>query len=111
MALGASRARLGAGVALEGAVTAIAAAMLAVPITSWLFAGLAGFQLPGGVNLELLELAIDREALAAISGVALAATLVVAAIAAVLGFTGSVMEALRSRSGATLTGAHQLGTY
>jgi hypothetical protein len=55
MALGASRTRLASGVAIEGALLASAGAMLAVPATAWLLAGLRTFQLPGGVNLELLS--------------------------------------------------------
>ena len=102
LALGASRARLGAGVALEGALTALAAAVLAVPLASWLFAGLGQFNLPGGVNLELVELSLDRGTLAAVCAIALAATLVVALIAAVVGFSGSLIDALRSRAGATM---------
>ena len=102
MALGASRARLAWGVAIEGAIAALGGALLAVPVASWLFAGLRGFQLPGGVNLELLDLSVDGRVVAGVCAAALTATLIVAAIAAGVGFSGSVPDALRSRSGATL---------
>src|SRR5687767_3667454 len=52
LALGASKRRLAAGVAIEGGMAALIGAALSLPVTAWLFAALSTFQLPGGVNLE-----------------------------------------------------------
>ena len=101
LALGASRARLARGVAIEGAMMALAGAIVAMPIANRLFAGLRTFQLPGGVDIDLLDLTVDARALAVAIGCALAATLVIALLAGVFGFSANIADALRSRSGAT----------
>ena len=101
LALGASRARLVGGVAIEGAVLALAGAALALPITGWLFAGVRTFQLPGGVALDLLDLGLDGRALAAAAGCAIGATLLIAVVAAAFGFSADVADALRGTGGTT----------
>jgi len=101
LALGASRARLVGGVAIEGAVLSLAGAALALPITGWLFAGVRTFQLPGGVALDLLELGLDGRALAAAAGCAIGATLLIAVVAAAFGFSADVADALRYAGGTT----------
>jgi predicted permease len=101
LALGASRARLARGVAFEGAMVSLAGAALALPIAQWLFAGLRTFQLPGHVSIELLDLTVDMRALALSAGCAVAATLMIALIAGVFGFSADIADALRSRAGAT----------
>ena len=101
LALGASRGRLAAGIALEGAMLAIAGAALAAPIAWWLLVGIRAFQLPGGVNIEPLELAIDvRVWLAAAVGAGLA-SLLIALTAGVFGFSARTGDVLRARAGAT----------
>jgi hypothetical protein len=103
LALGASKRRLAAGVAIEGGMAALigAALSLPLPVTAWLFAALSTFQLPGGVNLELLELSVNPGVVTAAAAVAIIATLIVGGIAAAFGFAGPVAELLRMRAGST----------
>lgn len=101
LALGASRRRLALGVALEGAVSALLGTILSFPIAAWLLSAVSAFQLPGGVNIELLELSLNSAVISAAAVVAIVATLIVAAVAATMGFSGSVADSLRARSGST----------
>ena len=101
LALGASKRRLAAGVAIEGGIAALIGAALSLPVTAWLFAALSTFQLPGGVNLELLELSVNPGVVTAAAAVAIVATLIVGGIAAAFGFAGPVAELLRMRAGST----------
>ena len=101
LALGASKRRLAAGVAIEGGMAALIAAALSLPVTAWLFAALSTFQLPGGVDLELLELSVNLGVVTAAAAVAIIATLIVGGIAAAFGFAGPVAELLRMRAGST----------
>jgi predicted permease len=101
LALGASRARLALGIAIEGAVLSVAGALSALPVASWLFAGIASFRLPGNIDIARLPLAIDARALAVTAAAALLASLVISLIAATFGLTSSTSESLRARCGAT----------
>jgi putative ABC transport system permease protein len=101
LALGATRSRLSRGIAAEGALLAAAGAALALPVTLWLFGIVRAFQLPGGVNLELLDLRVDTRVLAAAAAAAVLATLLLTLIAGVFGFAADAGDALRSRTGAT----------
>jgi putative ABC transport system permease protein len=101
LALGATRARLARGVAIEGAILSIAGALLALPIAQWLFAGLRAFKLPGGVEIDLLDLSVDGRVLADAAGCAIAGTLLIAVVAGAFGFSADIADAIRSRSGAT----------
>jgi len=101
LALGASRARLARGIVSEGALLALASAALAVPVAWWLFRAVRAFRLPGRVDIELLELAIDGRALTVAASGAAAAMLLIALIAGAFGFRADTADALRSRSGAT----------
>ena len=101
LALGASRTRLARGVTLEGAMLAAAGALLALPVSGWLFNGARAFQLPGGVSIGLLELTIDRRALVTAIACAALTTLGIALIAATLGFARDLTQELRGRAGAT----------
>lgn len=101
VALGASRGRLARGVGIEGALLAIGGALLAIPVARWLFDGGKTFQLPGGVDIGLLELSIDMRVVAAAAGAAAAATLLITLVAGILGFSADVGDALRSGSGST----------
>ena len=87
--------------AIEGGIAALIAAALSLPVTAWLFAGLSTFQLPGGVNLELLELSVNVRVVTAAAAVALVATMIVGGIAAAFGFAGPVAALLRMRAGST----------
>jgi predicted permease len=101
LALGASRARLAGGVASEGMLLSLAGAVLAIPVSWWLFRSLGSFTLPGRVDIELLELSIDARALVAAGVAAIVAMLVIAVIAGAFGFRADTADALRSRTGAT----------
>jgi predicted permease len=101
LALGASRTRLARGVAIEGAMLSLAGAALAVPVATWLFAGVRGFQLPGGVDIDALDLTMDVRVLAVAAGCAVASTILIALVAGAFGFSAEIADALRSRSGAT----------
>jgi putative ABC transport system permease protein len=101
VALGASRTRLAAGIAAEGTLLACIGAVLAIPIAWWLFYGVRAFRLPGAVDIGLLDLTIDLRAIAAASGGALLACVVISLIAATYGFGANAAESLRSRTGAT----------
>lgn len=101
MALGATRTRLASGIVAEGALLAGLGAVLAIPIAWWLFNGMRAFRLPGAVDIGLLDLKIDVRAIAAATGAALVACLVISLIAATYGFGANAAESLRSRAGAT----------
>ena len=101
LALGASRARLARGVAIEGALLAAGGAALALPVAWWLFRLIQVFQLPGRISIELLELSLDKTVLAACIGAALAAVVVISLIAAAFGFRADVSHALRAQSRST----------
>jgi predicted permease len=101
LALGASRARLGLGVALDGALLALAGAVASLPIAFWLFGGVQVFELPGSVRIDLLELRLDRAALLAALLAAAIATLAMALLAGVFGLASRTTGVLRARGGAT----------
>lgn len=101
LALGASRVRVGAGVMVEGVLLAAAGALFALPVGRMLFAGIRTFQLPGGIGVDRLDLAIDTRVLAGAAAAAFASIVLMAAVASVLGLRGNFDDALRSHSGAT----------
>jgi predicted permease len=101
LALGATRTQLARGVVIEGAILTTLAACLSPLVASWLFSAVSSFQLPGGIALGLLDLSLDRRALAIILALAAATTLLIATVAAVFGFRVDVADSLRARSGAT----------
>jgi putative ABC transport system permease protein len=101
VALGASRARLARGIAIEGAALAVTGAVCAVPVSWWLFRGASAFQLPGGVDIRSLDLNPDASVIAAAAAGALLASALITAIAATFGLTASVTDGLRARGGAT----------
>ena len=101
LALGASRFRLASGVALEGALLAVAGAVLALPVAWWVSRAISAFQFPGGVAIDPMELSLDFRALAVVASAAVFATLLITLAAGVFGFSADVGDALRSRAGAT----------
>ena len=100
-ALGASRVRLAAGIAIEGVLLSCAGGALALPVASWLFTGAQTFQLPGGLAIARLGLGVDLAAVAAASIGALGAGVIVSIIAGAFGFSADSADSLRSRAGAT----------
>ena len=101
LALGATRTHLARGVAVEGALLATVGALLSLPVSVGLFAGVRAFELPGRISLDLLDLSLDGRVLAAAASGAAAATVVVALVAGALGSTANIADVLRSRAGAT----------
>jgi predicted permease len=99
LALGASRRRLTLGVAIEGALLSLVGATAAVPVAWALFHGLGAFQLPGRVDIELLDLRPDVPVFLAAAAAASAVTLLIALVAGVFGFPASINDALRTRAG------------
>jgi predicted permease len=101
LALGATRAQLARGFVIEGAILTSLAACLSPLVAAWLFSIVSTFQLPGGIALGLLDLSLDKRALAIVAALAVGTTLLIAAVAAVFGFRADVADSLRARSGAT----------
>jgi predicted permease len=98
MALGATRSRLVCGIAVEAAVLCALGAVLAVPVASWLLSGLRLFQLPGGIDIDLLELSLGPGTWLVTGGAALTATCVIALLASLLGLAGNTSVPLQSRA-------------
>jgi predicted permease len=101
LALGATRAQLARGVVTEGAILTSLAACFSPLVASWLFSIVSTFQLPGGIALGLLDLSLDKRAMAIVAALAVGTTLLIAAVAAIFGFRADVADCLRARSGAT----------
>ena len=101
LALGASRARLARGVAIEGALLASLGAALALPASLAMFQAVRAYQLPGGVSIESLDLALDLRVVAAAVAGSLAAMGLITLVAAWLGFRADVADAIRSRLAST----------
>lgn len=101
LALGASRTRLALGVVVEGLLLAAAGAVLALPVSRILFAGLQAFELPGGIPVDRLELSLDNNALFGAAGAALVSILLMATMAILFGLRGGLGNALQSHTGAT----------
>ena len=101
VALGASRGRLAKGVAFEGALLSAAGAVAAVPVAWWLFRGMSASQLPGRIDIGLLDLALDTRVVLSAAAFALLASLLISLIAATFGIRASAAESLRTRGGAT----------
>lgn len=100
-ALGASRARLVAGVAIEGVVLAACGAALALPVSRMLFAGLQAFDLPGGISVDQLDLSLDSRVIAATAAAAVVSVLLMGAVASMFGLRRDLGDVLRSHSGVT----------
>jgi predicted permease len=101
VALGASRTRLAAGIIGEGGLLSMVGAAGAVPVSWWLLAGLHAFRLPGGVPMSVLQVQVDLGTLATAAGASVLATAAMAVVAAGVGLSATVTEALRSRAGVT----------
>jgi predicted permease len=97
IALGASAARLARSVALEGAMLSFGSTLLALPAAYWLFTGLQRFELPGRVQINLLEFSPSGQALAAVAAAAVFASLLIAGVAASFGYSVDVGRAIGSR--------------
>jgi predicted permease len=101
LALGASRGRLVRGVALEGLLLSLGGVALSWPAALWIFRGIRTFQLPGGVEVERLELTPDAGTFVISAIAAVLSTALIALIAGGFGLSANIGDALRSRAGAT----------
>jgi predicted permease len=101
LALGATRGRLASSIAVEGATLCALAALLAIPLTFWLFRGVGAFELPGAIDLGRLELTLSAGRWLAVSGAALATTAVIALLASLMGVVTAVRSPVHSRAVAT----------
>ena len=101
LALGADRAGLAAGVVVEGLVLAAAGGIVALPIAGWLLAGVRGFDLPGRVTIDALDLSLGARAMMAALVGSAAATALIAAVAGASGFAARLQDVTRSRAGST----------
>jgi putative ABC transport system permease protein len=101
LALGAPRRRLAMGVVIEGAVLAVIGAALALPVSRVMFLGISGFELPGDIRVEVLDLTLDRRVLMAASMAAVLSIILVAAVAGTFGLRQNLGDVLRSHTGAT----------
>lgn len=108
LALGASRARLGRGIALEGLGLSVAGALVAVPIAALLFTWMKTFQLPGNIRIELLELSIGAPVLLAAMAAAIAGALVIGAVAGIFNFSANLADVLRDRGAMAVVGRRRL---
>lgn len=86
LALGATRTRLAASIAVEGAILCALGSALAIPVALWLCYGVRAFQLPGNIDVDRLELTLAPGACLAI-GIALALTVAIALLASLVGAT------------------------
>lgn len=101
LALGASRQRLAAGVAVEGALLALSGSLLALPLAWVLFRCLAIFRLPGGIDIGLLDLSMTWRVLFATASCAAGMALLASGVAGIFGFSTDTADALRAKAGAT----------
>src|SRR5205085_3472162 len=80
LALGATHTQLVRGVVLEGAILTALAACLSPLVAWWLFSAVSTFQLPGDISLDLLDLSLDRHAVAVVLSAAAATTVLIAVL-------------------------------
>jgi putative ABC transport system permease protein len=98
LALGATRSWLAGSIAVEAAILCGLGAVLAVPVALWLSYGVRTFQLPGRIDIERLELALGAEAWIAVTGIAIATTVVIALLTSLVGLGAVVGSPVRSRA-------------
>lgn len=98
LALGATRGRLAAGIAIEAAILCALGALLAVPVALWFFYGVRAFQLPGSIDLGRLELSLAFGPWLAVTGTALAVTIAIALLASLAGVVTAARSPVQSRA-------------
>ncbi len=101
VALGATRRRLAAGIAVEAAILVGLGAILAAPVALSLFHGIRAFQLPGRIDIERLELALSPGAWLAVTGATLAATCAITLLATLVGIVTAARSSPQTRAFAT----------
>ena len=98
LALGATRSWLARSIAVEAAILCTLGAVLAVPVALWLSYGVRTFQLPGRIDIERLELTLGAEAWLAVTGIAIATTVVIALLASLVGVGAVVGSPIQARA-------------
>jgi putative ABC transport system permease protein len=98
LALGATRNQLTASIVVEAAILGGLGALVAIPVTLWLCYGIRTFQLPGGIDVERLELDLAAGPWLAVTSAALAATGIIAVLASLVGAVGAVGSPLQWRA-------------
>jgi putative ABC transport system permease protein len=98
LALGATRVRLAASIAVEAAILCSLGAVLAMPVALWLSYGVRAFQLPGRIDIERLELSLGAEAWLTVTGIALATTVVIALLASLAGVAAAGRWPVQARA-------------
>jgi putative ABC transport system permease protein len=101
LALGATRRRLAASIAVEAAILVALGAAFAVPIALWLFHGVRVFQLPGRIDIERLDLTLSPGGWLAATGTTLAATCAIALLASLVGIVVAARSPVQTRAFAT----------
>jgi ABC-type lipoprotein release transport system permease subunit len=101
LALGATRARLGFGVAVEAGILCALGALLAVPIALWFYYGVRAFQLPGSIDIGRLELTLAPGASLAMTGTTLGATCTIALLSSLVAVRTAAGSPIQSRALAT----------
>jgi putative ABC transport system permease protein len=101
LALGATRSRLGAGLAVDAAILCALGAVLAIPVALWLFYGARAFQLPGTIDIERLELTLTPGAWLAVTGATIVTTGVIALLVSLVGVANAGHSRLQPRALAT----------
>jgi predicted permease len=102
LALGASTSRVLRGLFLEAALLASVGAVVAMPLSSLLLTALRTFHLPGDVNIELLELTVDRRAVLTSLGASAFAFVVIAGIIVTYATSIVVAAPLLAHSGTSM---------
>jgi predicted permease len=98
LALGATRGRLAAGIAIEAAILCALGALLAVPVAFWFLYGVRAFQLPASIDLGRLESSLAFGPWLAVTGSALAATIAIALVASLVGVVTAARSPVQSRA-------------
>jgi putative ABC transport system permease protein len=101
LALGATRARLACGIAVEAAILCVFGAVLAVSVAVGLFYGIRAFQLPGRIDVARLTLTLDPGSWLMVTVAVLAATCVIASLASLVGVGTAHRSPVQPRAFAT----------
>jgi putative ABC transport system permease protein len=101
LALGATRTRLAAGVALEGVILTSIGCALAWPVAAFLLQAVRAFELPGHLVIGELAVSLDQSALTAAILAALFTAAAITALAAFVSLRASVEDVRHARAGAT----------
>jgi hypothetical protein len=86
---------------MEGLLLGLGGAAVALPVAHWFFAAARGFELPGGLPVEVLELSVDETVLLAVMAGGLAAVLLIALVAGSVAYSVDSGQMLNAQPGLT----------